>query len=99
MGKNWDDFKDRVGRKTAGVAMIIIDLAILLVLTGLMILADRGGEWIVADLGEGYLFTRITIIVVAGLFNLTAIAVVLGWGQTILEVGKLASALAGAPVE
>ena len=79
MGKNWDDFKDRVGRKTAGVAMIIIDLAILLVLTGLMILADRGGEWIVADLGEGYLFTRITIIVVAGLFNLTAIAVVLGW--------------------
>ncbi len=30
---------------------------------------------------------------------LAQIAVVLGWGQTILEVGKLASALAGAPVE
>lgn len=30
---------------------------------------------------------------------LAQIAVLLGWGQTILEVGKLASALAAAPVE
>jgi hypothetical protein len=79
MGKYWDEFKDRVGNKSVGVGMIIIDLVILLLLAGCMILADLGREWIFAHIGIGNLFTRITLVVVEILLDLSAVAVVGSW--------------------
>lgn len=79
MGKHWDDFKDRVGRKSVGVGMIIIDLVILLLLAGLMIMADMGRDWIFQHLGKGNLFTQVTLITVEIVLDLSAVAVVGGW--------------------
>jgi len=79
MGKLWDEFKERAGRKTVGVGMIVIDLVILLLLVGLMILADLGRDWLFSHIGAGNLFTRITLVAVEILLDLSAIAVVGSW--------------------
>ncbi len=79
MGKHWDDFKDRVSSKSVGVGMIIIDLVFLLVLAGCMILTDLGREWIFEHIGVGNLFTRITLVTVEILLDLSALAVVGSW--------------------
>jgi hypothetical protein len=59
--------------------MIIIDLVILLVLAGCMILADVGREWIFEHIGIGNLFTRITLVTVEILLDLSAVSVVGSW--------------------
>ena len=79
MGKQWNEFKERVARKSVGVGMIIIDLVILLLLVGLMILADLGREWLFSHIGAGSLFTRITLVTVEILLDLSAVAVVGSW--------------------
>lgn len=79
MGKYWDEFKDRVGSKSVGVGMIIIDLVILLVLAGAMVLTDLGREWIFEHIGVGNLFTRITLVTAEILLDLSALAVVGSW--------------------
>jgi len=79
MGKHWDEFKDRLGSKLVGVGMILLDLVILLALAGAMILADLGREWLISHIGKGNLFTQITLVVAEILFDLSALATVLGW--------------------
>jgi hypothetical protein len=79
MGRIWDDFKRRVGEKTADVGTIIIDLAILLVLAALMVLADQGRERIFGYLGTGNFFTKITLVVVEILLDLSAIVHPVRW--------------------
>ncbi|WP_058189065.1 hypothetical protein [Terracidiphilus gabretensis] len=79
MGKHWEEFKDQFGNKLVGVGMILFDLVVLLVFAGAMILADDGREWLTYRLGEGSLFTRITLLSAEALIDLTAILTVLGW--------------------
>lgn len=79
MGKYWDEFKDRVGSKSVGVGMIIIDLVILLVLAGAMVLTDLGREWIFEHIGVGNIFTRITLVTAEILLDLSALAEVGSW--------------------
>jgi hypothetical protein len=85
MGKHWDDFKDRVGGKSVGVGMILIDLVIFVLLAGLVILADMSRDWIFQHLGKGNLFTQLTLITIEIILDLSAIVVVLGWLWTELK--------------
>jgi hypothetical protein len=55
MGKYWDQFKDRLGRKSVGAGMIFIDLFFLVILAVFMISADLARDWIFKHLGEGNL--------------------------------------------
>lgn len=79
MGEHWDEFKDRLGSKLVGIGMVLFDLLVLLVLGALMVLADDGREWLTHHIGEGSLFTRITLIGVEVVLDLSVVAVVLGW--------------------
>jgi len=79
MGKHWDDFKDRLGRKSVGAGMIFIDLGFLVLLAVLMISADLARVWIFKHLGEGNLFTRVTLVIIEIVLDLSAIAVVAAW--------------------
>ena len=79
MGAKWDDFKNRVGEKTVGAGMIVVDILFLFLLAGLMSLADLGREWVSGHLGQGGLFTRVTLIVVEVLLDLSVVVVVGSW--------------------
>jgi len=79
MGKHWNDFKDRLGRKSVGAGMIFFDLLFLIILAAFMITADLARGWIFQHLGEGNLFTRITLVIIEVVLDLSAVAVVFGW--------------------
>jgi len=79
MGKHWTEFEDRLGRKSVGAGMIFFDLLFLVILAAFMVCADLARGWLFKYLGEGNLFTHVTLVIIEVVLDLSAVAVVFGW--------------------
>lgn len=88
MGTISEEFAQRLAEKSADVGMMIIDVLVLLVLTGALVLADLGREWVFTHVGFGDWITRVVLFGIEILLALSAYVSVLRW--LINELKRLA---------
>jgi hypothetical protein len=82
MTTNWQQVRDHIGERLAGVAKIIFDLVPFFAIAGIMILEERGTEWVFGCLGSGHLFTKAVLAMVGALLDLCLLIEVTGWVKT-----------------